>query len=654
MRVWLDFETYSEVDIKVRGGYAYATDDSTNVICLGWAVDNEAVAVWTPNEPFPSALLQVLPDAHVYAHNATFDFRIWNSVLCRDFDEVPQLRLSQMRDTMALVSSFALPSSLAEAGAVMRITMPKNPEGTRLIKLLCQPDKLGDQPVPHQAKYFDAFKRFYEYCRRDVEAMRELVQALPRDYLTETEQQIWQMTYKINTQGVPVAHKDINTIRSYLLKYIAQETKAIAPLTHGVITKATQTQRIKAWCEGQEYALTDLTAASVISALADPACPENVRKLLQMRQLLGRTSVAKFTKLAALMHRDVDGQYWVHDNLVYHGATPGRWTGRGFQLHNLPRAKVKDPEAALRQFHANLVEGDPVAVGKALIRPMIQAPLGYSLIVSDYSSIENRILAWLAGDLQTLQEFRDGLDQYITMASFLYRIPYSQVNADQRQMGKVIILGCGFGMGAEKFKDTAKLQFGLDLTDEVAKVAVGAYREKYFLIVEFWYTLARAVQAAVQCGTLQAVGHLTVGTATVKGTRWLAIKLPSGKAIYYKNPKLEMRASAKFAARITPTCEGTNPYSGKWERLALIPGRLAENAVQATAREVLAHGMLNVQERMPYVTQIACVHDEVIGLVRDKYSDCIDLLNTNLCDIPWAANCPLDAKGYISQRYKKG
>lgn len=661
MKLYVDFETFSKVNIKLSGGYRYCKDVTTKVICLGWAIDDGCVHLWKPGDRFPAKIIEVIDDGcQILAHNAVFDFRIWNNILCRDFPYVPKINIHNVTDTAGLGASFTLPLGLADAGNAMDIEMPKDTKGKMLIKLLCIPDKDGKRPRVNDPKYTDKFHEFFDYCVRDVEAMREFVRSLPRDKMTPQEARIWRLTERFNTKGLPVAYDEVKAIKEHLDEYIKASMAQVPEITEGEVQTINQIDKIKQWCVTQAYPILNLQVATVEQHLADPTCPPKVRRILQLRQELGRTSTAKYTKILDLAVPDEDGQYWVHDNLVYHGASPGRWTGRGFQMHNLPRASVENPEEVIEQFMiADVNLKDPVGMGKALIRPMIRAPEGHKIIVSDYSSIENRVLHWLAGDHEELENFRKGMDQYKTMAAARYHVPYDEVTKDQRMMGKVIILGCGFMMGWETFQKTCKVQFRMDISALEAKEAVSAYRENYIKVVALWKRLKGAAIKTVISGLKNTYGLITFGTATVNGTRWLAARLPNGKCIYYKNPRIEQKFIPKYEdmGRVpTITHEGYNSYARKWTRLALTPGRITENAVQGTAREIMATGMLNIQDFMSEVALIGTVHDEQLGLIKESYITdlTMETFNTHMCNIPWAEDCPIVAEGYISKRYKKG
>ncbi len=683
-KIWLDFETYSECNIKTQGGYIYAHDPSTQIIFLSWAIgDTMPVELWTPAKPFPKRLIQaVLNNGLLYAHNALFDWRIWNLIGVRDLG-FPPIPLVNVVDTMALCSTFSLPMSLDKAGCALGLKLKKDKRGTQLIKTCCSPNNAGEQPMPWD--YPEEFAAFGRYCIRDTESMRELVLKLPRQTLIPVEERVWRMTQYMNTLGLPIARDEADAILHTVELYIKYKAPEIIKLSKGAFKTINQRAKILVWCKEQGYSLPNMQAGTVETALNDPDIPEKVRELLILRQDLGKTSTAKFKKIlsqASPNYEDTNNTFkdtfWVHDNLKYHGAGPGRWTGAGFQMQNLPRASVKNPDKTIADFLAlnrnnfwdpqTSTIPDPVGTARALIRPMIKAPKGYLIMVADYNAVENRDLAWLACDTNTIQGFIDGFDQYVDMASARYHESYNTIMEGHlagvkkysfmRQMGKIIILGCGYGMGKDTFVKTA-LTWGVTISLEEGAEAVQTYREKYFLVKELWNGLKTAAVRAIITGQKQTYKRITFGTATVNGIRWLAMQLPSGKCIYYMEPRVSEMLIPKFEQMgpvPTITHMGVDPYTKKWIRLKLIPGRITENACQGTGREQMATGMLNVQTNMPEVILIGTVHDEALALIAEKdvTDDTFSEFTNQLCDIPWATDCPLKADGYIGPRYKKG
>ena len=666
--LYIDFETYSEVDIKVVGGYNYVNHPSTQIICFSHGLDLGEVELWTPAKgDLPEYIPEALDTKYLFtAHNAAFDWRIWNTIGHKQLGW-PRVPLSQVLDTQALCQTYTLPGKLETAGLALGVINLKSKKGASLINRLCSPNKQGEQPHPWDHRYAQYFRDFFQYCIDDTKSMREIVQTLPRQELLPIEQRIWELTYRINTRGLPIAYEEVCAILDHVSTYVEKKSKDIPELSGGAFEKVTQVAKLLAWCNAKGYNVDNMQAATVERSIDDPNCPPEVLNMLMLRQELGRSSTAKFKKLKALAGKRGD-QHFVYDNIVFHGAAPGRWTGRGFQMHNLPRMKVKDPDAVINQFLRGEVIDDPVGKAKALIRPMIKTAPDESIIVSDYSSIEYILLCWAAGDLIAMDRFAGGFDQYIDMASSRYAVSYDEIlegcadedpaSKAQRQMGKVIILGCGYGMGWETFITTAWDQFKMRIEEEDAKLGIRTYRTKYHLVKLLWDELKKAAIRAVITDKQQKYGLFTFGTFRKNGIRWLAMRLPSGKSIYYCRPMIEEHFIPRYEEMgPVPTIIhwGVNAYTKKWSKLKLIPGRITENAIQGTAREVMAQGMLNVEEKMPEARLIGTVHDEALAKIKDRLivEGTQNQFDTLLCEIPWAKECPLNAKGYIAKRYKK-
>lgn len=678
--LFLDFETFSEVDIEEKGGMAYALDDSTIPICMSWGFVDGPISLWTPDIDMPSEVLDhVAAGKLIYAHNATFDYRIWNYICVRDFGW-PEWTLNQTIDTMALCQCYGLPGALDKAGWALQVEFPKM-AGKALINRCCkpQPMKRGKKiigyrhPHPTDARDGAQFNELYKYAVRDTESMREIVAKLPRRKLIPIEHEIWKMTFMMNEVGLPCDPNEVRAIVEQINSFLEVESSRLHTITKYFLSSPYQYAKIKQFCKNHNFPIENCQGDYLSDLLDDPdqKIPDIVREVLTLQQTLGKTSTAKFRAFNNYMVPTLNGDpddWRVHDTFCYHGAGPGRWAGRGVQPQNFPRAKHDNPEGEIAKFMNREPIADPIDTAKRLVRSIVKAPKGYKIIVSDYSSIENRILAWIAGDQKTLDRFKTGYDQYIDMASARYHVPYEEIKEgcdkheqfyiDMRQMGKVIILGCGYGMGWETFKKTAWKQFRLYMTEPEARVAVNTYRQVYYLVPETWKALQLAAIRAIKTGNRQTHGLITFGVAVVNRIKWLAMRLPSGKAIYYNSPSVEYRPIPKYEESgpvATIMNYGVNPYSKKWGKLALIPGRVTENAVQGTAREVMAQGMLNVVERTSHIKLIGTVHDEALGLIPENRATSLALeeFNRNLCDVPWAKSCPIKAEGFIDTRYKK-
>ena len=642
----IDFETYSPEPIDA-GVVRYSKHPEADIICMAYKIDDAPTQIWTPPSKFPAELVRALliGDHKLYAHNAFFDFNIWHNIGRRKYrQDMPALPLEWWVDTVALVNRYGFPTSLEKAGEVLNLPIQKQKSGTALIKKICVPTKDGRRPQMGYEYTQTEMAQFVAYCKDDVNATYHLVKALPSDTLAPKEYEIWLLTQKMNLLGLPIDAETADKIFMYIDGFTEDLVKTMPKLTNGMVQKPTQAKRIIEWCATQGLNLDNLQAGTVDQLMAQPDLPANIRKVMQLRQMLGRSSTAKYRKISEMIY---DGR--VHGNLQYHGAHTGRWAGRGLQLQNLPRAKVKDPEKYIQAFRNFESVEDPVNVAKALIRPMICAPDGRILIVADYSSIENRVLAYCADDQKTLELFKKNLDQYKDMAAFLFNTAYEAVTKDQRQLGKVIVLGCGFGMGGNKFQAVAQ-GWGVELSTAEATWAVDAYRSKYPKVKQLWYSARNAMVNALRSpGSVFKINHV----ATFKyakdrnGTPWLIVMLCSGRSILYYKPFIDPEGGLGY--------HGINPYSKKFDKLRMTPGTCAQNIVQALARDCMAEGLLNVDERMPEIDLIGTVHDEALGETDEERGNEVTLaeFNKNLCDIPWAPGLPVKAEGYIAKRYRK-
>lgn len=636
MAIYLDFETYSGTPITA-GSVKYCHDPEADIVCLAYKVNDEPTQVWLPGQEIPREFY----DVHMlYAHNAVFDYLVWHIIGGKY--GFPITSLSQWRDTMALANRYSLPAKLASVGQILGLDIQKDKRGTALIKKICVPDMSGCRPVVYDQDMRD----FIDYCKQDVDATYSLVNALPANRLAEDEQKYWELTQRMNLQGLPVDIDTVNRILDYIEGFSEELTKRVPEITDGRVNKVTQVAKLKDWITSRGLDVGNLQAATVEKLLVQ-SIPEDVREILELRQTLGRSSTAKYRKI-----KEMEYHGRVFNNLQYYGTSTGRWAGRGFQLHNLPRASVDNPEEYIDRFANFEPIEDPVNVAKALIRPMIRAQEGVSLIVSDYSSIENRLLAWVAQDEKALELFRTGADQYVDMASFMYQKDGASITKAERQIGKIIILGCGYGMGAKRFVETAA-SWGVTLSQSEALAAVNAYRDRYSLVKSLWYKLKDICVDAIQNPGTGYV-YKGVGFRVVKcraGNRWLVLTLPSRRNLYYMDPYLD---DDKYGT--VPGHMGINPYSKKWTRRKLIPGRITENVIQALARDLMANGLIAVDRFMPEITLLGSVHDEAIGEVRNEWinSRLLSRFNRHLCSMPdWAKGLPLAASGWVGKRYKK-
>ena len=638
MKIIVDFETYSNVDIGC-GSYKYASDSSTDIVCLAYKVDSYPTQLWLPNQPVPQAFRDA---ENIYAHNALFDYLIWHKVGERLYD-FPNRPIGIWIDTIALANRVGLPAALDKLSDVLDLGHKKNKEGVYLIKEICRPDAQGERPIVYEAQ----LQRFYQYCIDDVNATYDLLKALPMERLQPTEQKIWLLTQSMNLYGLPVDIETVRILSTYVQEQTNEQIKLMPKLTNKAVQKPTQVKAIREWCAKQGVPLPDLTASTVTATLENADIPEKVRQVLELRDMFGNSSVAKYEKI-----KDYHINGRVHDTLQYYGAHTGRWAGRGIQPQNFPRYSTKNIDQVIDDIRNFKPIDNAPLVAKGLVRAMICAPEGKKLMVCDFSSIENRVIAYLSGDTSTLAKFAEGFDQYIDMAAYLYGKRYDDIDVEgpERQMGKVIILGCGFGMGWKTFQKTAA-KWGIKLQDYEAQDAVEAFRARYNLVTSTWYTLYECAKEAVR-GYPQKYKHIRYNVAVDRNDRrWLVCYIkPSQRAIYYMSPQINEMGQL--------TVMNTNPYTKKWQRDTLTPGIMLQNPTQGFARDIMAEGMLNVWNQLKQVTLIGTVHDEAIAEVNDEYAnpEFLEAYATKLCrtmyDNEWPG-LPLKAKGYIAQRYRK-
>lgn len=638
-KVLIDFETESEVDLVKCGTTKYLAGKDADIVCCGVRYEDEdSTRLWVPGDN----LLEVFkhPEEYsLYAYNAQFDMRVWNILGAKYY--FGRTKIEDWVDVMAICGRFTYPQSLGKVGEVLNLPVQKQKRGKQLIKKICVP--------PYEYSYQDLME-FHSYCKDDVNSMWELLNALPASQLSLEEQKVWELTCKINFTGLPIDMPAVKQIIRVTDAYKLDQNELLPDLTGGLITKATQTKRITQWIRAKGITIPNLQADTVEKMLDRLDLPEEVQTVLELRQEIGLSSTAKYKKLE---DQYIDGR--IYDNLRYYKANTGRWGGQGFQMHNLPRSKVKDADPIIAKFHdLSIIEDNPVKAAKSIVRGMIKAPEGKMLAAADYTGIENRGLAWIAEDEETLQLFRDGLDQYIEMATHIFGKPYDQITDEERQFGKVLILGCGYGLGWRGFIKTAD-GWGIYVTPERSQELVGTYRHRYKLVVQLWYACKSAAINAINSPGIPFRVKKVLFTCVKdrNNTRWLQLTLPSGRNLYYNNPLVE---DGPYGAGVTAM--GINPYTKKWMRLKVIPGRFVENIVQALSRDILVAGKLNLDEAGYKI--IGSIHDEVllelstVDLGPHLYGTVLSHIYKLMCDAPtWADGLPLAAEGMIEKRYRK-
>jgi len=629
--LYLDTETFSRADLKNVGAYKYARDPSTRVLLVTVASDDGPARVVDDYEDLWE--MMVTAD-EIVAHNAPFDRWILEHVLGLSVD------ITRWRCTMTQAYTVGLNGSLEGVGAALGLDPgeAKLSEGKKLIRLFCMPQRSG--AIYDQETHPEEWERFVEYAIRDVEAMREIHRRLPSVNYRDSELALWHLDQVINDRGLPVDVDLARAAADLCVEEGARLNDELAELTGGAIDSHARRDRMIEWMKSRGVRVDGYTKAAVSEAL-NGDLPPDVRRALEIRQEAGRSSTAKFQKFLDI---EVGGR--AYGTTQFCGAQrTGRWAGRLVQPQNFPRPTIKDTDTAAESIKTGMVHylyDQPMAIAASCVRSVIAAPPGKKLIAGDYSNIEGRKLAWLAGAEWKLEAFREydagtGADLYKLSYAKSFKVDVATVTDDQRFIGKVQELALGYQGAAGAFESMAA-NFGVSLPQHVIEETVKAWRGANVEIVTWWYELEEAAKRA-----LKHPGR-TFKARTVafrKEGDWLWCQLPSGRLLPYFKPELR---------------EGSIVYQGnllgRWADIDTFGGKLAENICQASSRDVMAHNM-PIVERAGYPI-VTTVHDEIVCETPDtpKYSPgVLELAMGNVP--PWCADLPLAVTAWQGKRYRK-
>lgn len=631
MNISIDFETRSRVDLKTHGLDRYARDPSTEVICMAYSIEGSDPIIWLPQRGQKPAFLAE-HDVRFAAWNAAFEYNIMRHVL-----KLP-VRWEQFADSMAIAAANNIPQSLEEAALFLGVTEQKDPTGKRLIQKLSKPNSKGvfvEDPT--------LLAQMYEYCKQDVRTEMAVAEGLRA--LDAGEQDLWVLTQKINDRGVPVDPRELQRAVAAVAINKAKIESEITVLTGGIT--ANQPGKIAGWLAEANIKVDDLTAETVQKLLARKDIPDKISRVLELRRQGSLTSVAKYEKMLEV---EVGGR--IRNTLVYHGASTGRFASRGgLNLQNIARPTLDDKrlqEAVERVLEMG--DGGTMDELSSLVRSAIKAPDGHTFVDADYSSIENRVASWIAGQNDKVEMFRSGLDEYKTFASrSLYRVPYDEVTKEMRQVSKSAVLGCMFGQGSKGLVAYAE-GMGVTLSVAQSEQAVKAYREEYVRVKESWYEFERAAIEAIRVPNT-AIKSGKVFFKFAKGALWM--RLPSGRLICWRDPEVENQLTPWGEMRDGITVRSQNTFTRKWGRNKLIGSSIFQSAVQGCARDFLTEAMLRLENDRFEV--INCVHDEILLLVPEDQGESSLARVIEIMTTPpkWAPEFPLAAEGWFGKRYRK-
>lgn len=743
MSLLLDFETRSTIDLRKTGVYVYAEHPTTDVWCAAYAVDDGPIEMWTPGQPVPGPIMDaVLSGEDIIAHNAQFERLIWRDIMTPRYGW-PKPALSQWVCTMAMAYAMSLPGSLENAAAAVGLDVAKDMAGHRLMMQMARPRRIGggiakcrrcdgwgavDGEMDYhgpctechgrgEAEYDDVpvwwddddrKQRLFAYCRQDVEVERQLEKRLVR--LRPEEQRVWMLDQLINDRGVHIDADLCLSAKKIVQNVTKKLDRRMAEVTDGAITACSQVQNLIAWLKGQGVDTDSVAKAQLEDLLAREDLTPAARHALELRREAAKTSTAKIN--AMLTRRQADGR--ARGNLQYHGAGTGRWAARGIQLQNLPRPdKSREKEAPLQAAIDAISTGSavqlemlydrPLSVVSDVIRSMVTAGPGNRLWVRDFSNIEGRVVAWLAGQNDKLERFRAfdtlvtddrgtvvlnakgepkrrGPDLYLVAAAGIFGCSPEEAGP-HRQIGKVAELALGFQGGVRAFAKMATT-YGLKIGEHfdtihgvmggrvqalaedaweprgqkdglthdtwvAAEMVKIAWRDRHPKIVDLWNGLEEAAIHAVENpGQITSYGKISYR----KAGSFLWCRLPSGRCLCYPYAQIVQKTTpwGSKAKAIRYKC--VDQFTRRWDWKDFYGGLATENVTQAVARDVMVEAMLRVEaEDYPIVLT---VHDEVVAERADGDPERFTALMEALP--AWAKGLPVSAAGYEAERYRKG
>lgn len=645
--LFLDIETFSSADLSSVGVYRYAEQEDFDILLLGYAWGDEPVRVVDLTaEDFPLSVQYALYDDAVtkVAHNSSFERTCLTRYLGR------RLQPDRWEDTMIMASQCGLPLSLDAVGKALGLSEEesKMKEGKALLRKFCQPRKpTKSNPSTRLRREDDpeAWQVFIEYNRRDVEVERTIYEKLFKWRPDSSETDLWALDQNINDKGMRVdltlAENAIDIGNDYRERLL-DRAQTISGLQN-----PNSTEQIKQWLREQEglsvNSLNKKVVADVVASLSD----EKSREFMQLRTEFSKSSVKKYEAI----ERSVCDDGCIHGCFQFCGAgRTGRWAGRLVQLQNLPQNHLPDLDSARQLVLAGDAEGLEIIYGDVqdtlsqLIRTALIPEPGQKFIVCDYSAIEARVIAWIAGEEWRQKVFAEGGDIYCASASQMFHCPVVKhgVNGHLRAKGKIAELALGFGGGVAALK-----AFGADklgMTDEEMADTVAKWREASPHIVALWRSIE---QAAIRCvkrqkSTLSTVGQIRFDFED--GVLWMT--LPSGRRIAYWGASFGQNKWGNDELSYM----GTDQRTKKWSRLSTWGGKLVENLVQATARCCLKEAMLRLDENGYDIR--GHVHDEVI-ITCPKNTSVEEVAKIMGANIPWAPGLLLRADGYECEYYRK-
>lgn len=700
----IDFETRSSVDLRKAGVDAYAEHEHTDVWVLAYAFDNEPVDAWFPGQtPPPRIVEHITAGGIVRAWNIAFEFAIWMHILMPRYG-FPGLKPHQLECTMARAYALAFPGSLDACAPALGLKETKDKDGYRLMMQMATPTLAWRKSQSGPPQWIDdkaKLARLTAYCKQDVVVEREIAKRLAP--LSAREKKVWQLDHRINQRGVRLDLAAINAAQKVIDAEQAHLNRQIQDATDARISATGQAGAITKWLRKQGVEVDNLRKDTVRDLLRNGDLDEQVKRVVELRQEGAKASTAKLKAMAASVSRDGRAR----GLLGYHVATTGRWAGRRVQPQNLPRPTLSAEDIAQvidllpQRYAADLIRlnfAPPLEAVASSLRSLIIPAPGKEFVGGDFSNIEGRALAWLAGERWKLDAFRlydrkEGPDLYKLAYSRAFGVPVDKVSKDERQIGKVMELALGYQGGPGAFASMAA-NYDADI-EEIARVTrdvagdafldhlewlatwkrtpqlygmvkafmsyndwaalkylVDRWRAAHPNVKAFWYDLQNAAMNAVQnkgeAFTVDSGSISFVSTGPI-----LFAKLPSSRCLAYPYPRIGTEIDEETGEKVT----GLRYYAWDgmrkaWCETAAYGGLLAENVTQAVARDILVDAMFRLEALgFPVVLH---VHDEVLCEIPANNAVTTDEFARIMSDSDtWARGLPVAAEAWRGGRYGK-
>ena len=650
----IDLETRSGADIQKTGSYKYLQDPDFRILLFGYRIDNGPVVVidLTETESLPEDIVTILQNPYYikHAYNAAFEWYALNQAGYRT-------PIEQWQCTMIHAMYCGYASGLARTGESMQMEKDsrKQTTGTALIRYFCVPQK---PTKTFKKKYHDPeddperWELFKDYNRQDVVAESAILDKLSDFPVPEDEWNLWRMDIRMNALGVRVDTELIDgalAINDISIGMLTEEARRLTGLEN-----PNSQQQLLPWLQAMGCAINDLQKLTIAEELQRDDLEPDVRRVLELRQLIGKTSIKKYQAMAVTVCSD--GR--IRGISQFYGANrTGRYAGRLVQMQNLPRNNLSTLDGArqiVKQADYDslyMVYGNVPDTLSQLIRTAFIPSEGRHFVVADFSAIEARVIAWLAGEEWVLDVFKENKDLYCETASAMFGVPVGKhgPNAELRQRGKVATLALGYQGGTKALEAMGALRMGIpeeDLPEIVSK-----WRESHPETVGFWYAVEKAAVDCVQTGSTNALHDSTTITFRMEqdlvyGQAFLTVELPTRRKLFYPKPFIKENQFGKPAVHYY----GTNQVTGKWEALSTYGGKLVENIVQAVARDCLTEILKRIDAKGWDI--VFHVHDEVIvDAPLEVHTD--DLCALMAEPIPWAPGLPLKGAGFEAMYYMK-